>query len=297
MIPPEYFYKGFQLNHFDNKQLSNQFLLELSDEKIKEITKHVLNSSVRDFKRSVKIDIRLTFLLAVESLFEMIFGLLPNKNGLIEDKYLLYNLSKPSYNSEDIRNYANNEKSKLDFLHEKIKYKDGRLSIFMRHVFYFGIQAVERENEIESSISTLEKTLRILAKELSIRDELNSYKHGMRGINFFKKLIMKSVDKPDSTIEFGVDESVTVFSIDKQTNSPAFFVKSLDTSRDIELTTITANLIYNIIYLRRVYFYPGKELPLFFIYNDDQINAASKENVQIQNLRYSMNPVKENKKK
>lgn len=108
---------------------------------------------------------------------------------------------------------------------------------------------------------------------------------------------MKSVDKPDSTIEFGVDESVTVFSIDKQTNSPAFFVKSLDTSRDIELTTITANLIYNIIYLRRVYFYPGKELPLFFIYNDDQINAASKENVQIQNLRYSMNPVKENKKK
>ena len=295
MYRPEEFYHGFQVNHFDYKQLNNRLLLNLSDEEIQKIIKLVVNGSKEEYLRSVKGDIRLTFLLSIETLFELIFSLLPNEKNQINDTTLIYRLveKKPYY--EEIRKFNKGEKSKLDWLKKDFNFNNGQKAPFLRHVFYFGLWKDEINESVEKSLPVIEDALKILAHELSNREELNSYKHGLRSIPFMKSLILAEPETLKEKIKFDMDDSVTIYSHNKKTGVREFLTKQFDPERDMALTHVASNLINNIIQPRKTLYKKGKSedtLPIIFFFDEDLKNA-SKTHVQMQDFRYTITPVDE----
>ena len=295
MYRPEEFYHGFQVSHFDYKQLNNRFLLNLPDEEIKKLIQPVVNGSKEEFLRSVKGDIRLTFLLSIETLFELIFSLLPNEKNQINDATLIYRLveKKPYY--EEIRKFSKKEKSKLDWLKKDINFNNGRKVPFLRHIFYFGLWKDEIVESVEKSLPVIEDALRILAQELSNREELNSYKHGLRSIPFMKSLILAEPETLKEKIKFDMGDSVTIYSHNKRTGVREFLTKQFDPERDMALTHVASNLINNIIQPRKALHKKGKSedtLPIIFFFDED-LKKASEAHVQIQDFRYTITPIGE----
>jgi len=286
MFKPEEFFDGFQINHFDYKQINNRRLLELSDEEIESRISDLIAGSKQDFIRSVRADIRFTFLLSIETLFELVMALLPDRKGRINDKNILLTMVQKKPNYEDIRNFAFGKASKLDLLHTHVKYTNGKKETVLRHIFYYKIWDNQNENEIVASLKVIQDSLKILAKELTNRDELNSYKHGLRGIPFLKNLKFLQVDNPNKELNLNLGDSVTFYSYNKKSKSHEFLTKSFDSERDMLLTHYVSNLVFNIIEPRKC-LKPGNtgKSCSVLLFESTGLETVSKVNVEVQDLR------------
>lgn len=293
MFSSQEFYHGFQINHFDYKQLNNRYLLERPNKEIEKIIKPILGGNIEEFKRSVKVDIRLTFLLSIETLFELIFALLPDKKGIVHDADLIFQLAKKTFYYDELRKFNKGEPSKLDHLKTERSYQNGRSGTLLRHLFYFGLWKDEVEQQIQSSLATIDDALKILSGELSNREELNSYKHGFRGIPFVKSFMLADFKTHEKKLNFEIDDSVTIYSYNKETEAHEYLTKSFDPDRDMLLTHTTSNLIYNIIQPRKVLFKKDKQEDIpYLMFFDEELKKASKVNVNIQDLKITSTPEK-----
>lgn len=290
MFNPLEFYHGFQVNHFDYKQINNHFLLNLPEDQMQPLIDEVFKGTKEEFLRSVKSDIRLTFLLSIETLFELIFGLLPDDNNHLHDYTLIKNLVKKIPYYEEIRKFNKGEKSKLDWLQEKVKFGNGETGPFIRHLFYCGQWKNNISESIQNSLPVIEQALRILAQELTHREELNSYKHGLRNISALKSLSILDVKTHKEHLKFDLNDSVTIYSYNKKKRLHEFLTKQFDPERDIALTHFASNLINNIIQPRKTLHktrnHKGGD-PLMFFYEED-LERASKVNVKLQDLKYTI---------
>lgn len=295
MYDPKEFYKGFQLNYFDYKQISNKHLLELPDEEVSKLIKPVLQSKISEFRQNIKLDIRLTFLLSLETLFELIYALLPDKNGKMNDENIMLKLSQKSLFNEDLRKFANNEKSIFNKLDAPLFDKTGQKSFVLRHIFFFGLFKPKIEKNIKNSCSTILQILKKLARELSDRRELNSFKHGFRGVRFMETISFQQVDDPDKKLKFNLKDSITVYNFNKQQSKHEFLTKPLDFQRDINLTHLTSNLIGNIIVLRKAIESKEKnlELPIHF-FPDSLLVDPFKSNVDLTHINFSYDVLNKN---
>lgn len=287
------FYHGFQINHFRYKQLINKRFFDLSDEEINSILDETDTGSKEELIKSVKIDIRFTFLLSVETLFELIFGLLPNDKGEINDAMLLKKIVEKNFFYEEIRKFNNREKSRLDLLEKDYIICNKKIP-FIRHLFYFGIFGEELLNSIDNSLLIVRQLIPVLAEELAFREEYNSYKHGLRGISHISKLSIMDVDSDQNQIDFNFDDSLTFYSFNKQTGEHQYLTKALDWQKDIIQTEIVTKLINNIIQPRKTMYNKNKikgDLPIYFLMEDD-LTYALKSNVEIQDFIYTLTPDK-----
>ncbi len=295
IFKPEEFYIGFQLNYFDYRQVNNKYLLNLGDQGIAKLIQPILNGSKEEFLKSVRADIRLTFLLCVETLFELIFALLPDKNGKIDDKSLILRLAQKTQHQEDIRNFYQGEKSRLDSLDLNLSHSNGKQGTVLRHIFYYSLWKEELNKDIDSSLEVIKNSLKIVAKELTNREELNSYKHGLRGIPFLKSFMIVQKEDPSKKLKFNIDDSVTIYSFNKKTKSHEFLTKSFDSERDMLLTHHTSLLINNIIQLRKSLLPSerNKDYPVF-LFEKEGLENASKVNVELQEFTFVISPKSKN---
>lgn len=290
---PEEFYRGFQVNHFDHKQLSNKYLLDLKDEELETIISPVINRDIKDFKRSILMDIRLTCLLSIETLFELIFGLMSDEENVVNDKSLIQHLVKPTYNSNEIRNFSDNLDSKLDRLFDTMDFRNGRREQVVRHIFFFGLWKEELEGKISTSLITIKNALKILSTEIKHREEINSYKHGFRGVNFLKSIGFADAETQTKRVEFDVENSLTTYSYNDDEDSHFFRTKKFDFKRDTLITHFVSNLIGNVIIPRTALDKSSEKGQVFYnFFNQAMLDDAFKPNVSPTELEFKIEPSK-----
>ena len=288
MIQAKSFYEGFQINHYDIKQINNKKLLEMSDKEIDSITKQLINGDKKEFLRSVKMDIRFTYLLSIETLFEIIFSLIPTNDKQSNDHQILKFLTKPKDHYKELRNYAEDKPSALDKLNEKVLLRNGEESDLWRYMFFLALGGKQFQNSIESSVKTIKRALKLFAKDLSNRDELNGYKHGLRGIRHLVSFQFGPKDKPNKPhMNFATEDALSFYSYDKTTNEHVIKSMEFDHERDMKMTHLASNILYNIIEPRKFLYSEKLGETIFYKYFTEEIlEEASKPNIKFQDLTF-----------
>lgn len=179
MFKPEDFYQNFDTDYFLFAQEINRVNLD-NRELFESIQKKFPWVEEKSYRLSILMQIRFQTLLCINTLFELIFNLLPDDNGYIPDKELILRMNmfkelKPS----EIANWVNGKESKLDQLQKPIEYKNGEVKELAYHLFYTG---KAKSQELDESINHLLAILKIMGKEIADTSELNTFKHGMRGV-------------------------------------------------------------------------------------------------------------------
>ena len=290
MINSNLFFGNFQRNYFDYKQNSLKFLLDnYSKIGLEEI---ILEYKDKDYITAIRSDIRQTFFQAIETVFEIFFALLPDKNGIIISDKIIERITLSDLPYTNIRRIAENIDS-LDILNGDIELPNGKKISIGEYVFYFGVsQNVRNKNNILESIGAIKYALNILAKEFSDRTEYNSYKHGLRILPALQKLSVCDVETMEKEISWDLDGSMTFYSYDKKTNESIYTTKTFDSDKDVRMTSLCSSLIWNMIKLRDIAYnwekkYNDSKFEIPF-YSKESIDDAIKTNVKIQYLKYSI---------
>src|SRR5690554_6336100 len=112
MINRNLFFSSFQLNYFDYKQLSLKYLLE--NYSIIGLDKCIIEYKESDHITAIRSDIRQTCFQAIETVFEVLFALLPDKNGHINDNRIIERITTSELPYSKIRDIAQNENALND---------------------------------------------------------------------------------------------------------------------------------------------------------------------------------------
>jgi hypothetical protein len=282
---PKIFYKSFQVNYYDYKQLSLKYILENTDKL--NLDKVVLDYNKKDFERAIKSSIRQTYFHAIETLFELIFALCPNQYGLINEVEIIRTISISRFPYKKIEGIAKDEKN-LEFLDQEIHAGDKKFTLG-HFIFFIGITKKEMVKELNDNLEVIKHGLQILAKDFSDRREYNSYKHGLRIMPALKSFTLASPTNKDLKLTWDLEDSMTFYTENKS-GELEFITKTFDSDRDINMTSFCSNLIWNIITLRRARFFKDKQEIPILLFDKDSIDKAQKQNVKIQDLKYKLAP-------
>ena len=273
MIPnPEIFYRSYQVNYYDYIQLTLNEILQSIEEQ--DLSNYIISYDKEDHKRAIKILIRQTLFHAIETLFELVFALKLNSKGHTEDKYIIRNLSVSHVPNEKINNIAK-DINELSFLDEMVN--AGKFTISLGHyIFFFGLYETKLYDHIEESLKAIKQALQTLAIEMDNRFEYNSIKHGLRVMPIMKKFMAYQKEDMGKKLELDLADSYTFYSESLKSGRIEFRTKTFDTERDIKLTNLCSNIIWNIIVLRRVgIFKDMNEVPICF-FSMDFVDKANK---------------------
>lgn len=291
MLDPKVFYSRFMVNYFDFKLTYLRYALKNYSEF--HLADVILQYSDEDFLFAIRSDIRQTLFQAIETVFEMIFALVPDEKGFIADTDILRTLSKGEFHYNKIKKISENQKE-LDFLFEEVLLSDGESVPLIQYIFYFGLyKNDEIQERIKLSLDAIRNGLLILAKEFSDRDEYNCYKHGLRiipALNFFK---ISRVDNNEKIADWDLSDSMTYFKEFEQANTTQFITKVFDTDRDMGLIRLCSDFLWNIIKIRNAAFNEAprsdsKKSPIeVFFFDKDLIKSANKQHASIQNFKFT----------
>jgi hypothetical protein len=292
MVDKNIFFQQFQINYFDYKQKSLEYLLE-NHSKLG-FENQIIGYSEKDYATAIRSDIRQTYFQAIETVFELFFALLPDENGEISDK-IIEKLTLSDLPYSKISKIKETENS-LDYLDKiNVYYPDKSKSTLWEFIFYFGYWGkTEWKKEMSQSISAIKYTLRQLANEFSDRAEYNSYKHGLRIIPALKTFKVLNAQTNEELTSWDLENSMTFFSFDKKTKESIFTTKNFDSERDIRMTSICSNLIWCMIKSKAVAFNKSKidenkKIEVLF-FGKKEVDEAMETKVKIQNLKYSTKP-------
>lgn len=291
MLSPALYFSKFQINYFDYKQNSLKYLLENYTKM--GLDKTILEYNDKDYETAIRSDIRQTYFQAIETVFEIFFALLPDSNGKTNDR-IIEEITTSELPYSKIREIAQNE-SYLDFLDKKIVYSNNITTSLGEFIFYYGLFYMEEiSKEFEESIKAIKFALHILANEFSDRKEYNSYKHGLRILPALKELTICDADTMKEEYSWSLKNSMTFYSYDKKTKETSYITKTFDSERDLRMTSICSNIIWNMIKFRDVAYNRDKKskdyqfaIPIFGI---NEIKDAIKTDVKIQDIKYSLTP-------
>jgi hypothetical protein len=289
MLDHKMFYNKFQINYFDYKLA----YLVFAEEHFRDWHQEdkILNYSEKDFILAVKSDIRQTLFQAIETLFEIIFALFPQKNAKLPDMEILRTLSKGAFPYDKINKIAEDQ-IELDFLKKEIILSNKEKVTLGEYIFYYNIAATgDYIDKIRVSLEAIRKGLHILAIEFSDRKEYNCYKHGLRlvpAVNFFE---IKRVDTQETIKKFDLTDSLTYYSEDTKIGKTEYVTKVFETERDKRLITLCSGLLWNIIKIRDVIFnklpkHQNGALSILF-FDDDIISKATRISINLNDLRLS----------
>ena len=278
------FYDSYQTNYFDYKQSCNKSILDKTTEELIVIADGIVDYDEKSFRRTIKMDTRLTYLLAVDTLFELIFALLPNKNRELMDEKIIEQLSRKNQYFPELKKFIVGKPNEFDKLKYVITYTGNKSCSVLRYLFYNGLFETKYEKEILESVDAMENAIPFFCGEIiNNREELNSFKHGLRVIPFFNSLTLGNPET--SHIKFDMIDSITFQTQDKTTRT--LHTKPLDYARDIALTLYISNMIHNIIVLRRSKQKPPlkQESTSVMAFKKDSLDKARKANIQFGNIK------------
>lgn len=287
MTDPKAFYPNYIYDYHVYKVTSLEAMLT----NVKEFERGYLSSHIKgfvaeDFQRFVKAEIRMTCFHAIETLFELIFALVPN-GGQMRDRDLWRALSTSSFkaNYERIRQICEQEDG-LNFLDQTINLPSMEDYPLWVHIFYFShnYKTSQVFKELNESDVAIRIFLKAIAAIFNDRNEYNAYKHGIRALNTMQEFAMAD---PDGTnpISFDLKDSVSFFAIEKDENEvrhETLNIRVFNTQRDIQVTLLCAQMIANIILRRKWYFCPELRTgqPETIIFKEDVIKDALRSGIR-----------------
>lgn len=289
----EDFYSTFQVNFYDYKQLSLKYILENTSQV--GLTEKILEYKNEDFIRAIKSEIRQTYLHAIETTFELIFALDPDKNGQLDEKEIVVKLSRAKFPYDRINSIAENPKEALSFLDRQVKLTNDKLVSVGHFIFFRGLYNEDLQPKISLFLENIKIGLETMAKDFKDRREYNNYKHGLRPVHALREFGIINPETKSSLLKWDLKDSMTFFHEDKKSGEVSFITKVFDTERDLKMTTLCSDLIWNIISLRK-YAFESKwkkmeEIYYIQFYKEDVL-IRSRSNVSIDNLQYTIEPSK-----
>lgn len=286
MFKPEDFYRNFDTDYFLFAQEINRANLD-NRELFESIQKKFPWVEEKSYRLSILMQIRFQTLLCINTLFELIFNLLPDEKGYIPDKELILRMNmfkelKPS----EIANWVNGKVSKLDQLQKPIEYKNGEVKELAYHLFYVG---KAKSQDVDESIIHLLEMLKIMGKEIAETSEINSFKHGMRGVVDQKFFSILNKETKLDLLKFDFSEAISFYSYDKNENCFTMNIKSLDLERNENLTVIASLLMKAIINPRKKIFHQNekKEEIINVLITEDLVQKLSSSSLGHFSLRFS----------
>ncbi len=266
-------YHQYLLDHFMIKQgFMREVILDF--DKYSTVWDGYLTVDKEKVLRSLKLEMKTTLYLGIETLFQLIFALEPINNQL-RDKDLWKNLSiKNQGLTEKIDKYADDE---YEFVESVIVNKED--IPFLQHVFYFASLGFNNQKKVTESIAVIEKGLKLLAIEFKDRGVYNSYKHGLRLFQTLKKFEISDSDKKDVIESFDGSDSISFLEKNKnEGDSFLFRINTLDFERDFNLTYFVSILISNLILSRKTSITKKEET--FYFLQEDFLTHLSERNIK-----------------
>lgn len=234
-----------------------------------------------NFSLVLNTEIHQSYFHSVETLFELVFALLPD-NEELTDNQILYRLANSDWkkNFNTIRRISK-DKNELNFLDEIISLSDNIQISKGHYIFYFGLYGKSKTqpellNAIPISLENIKSGLFILAKDFTNRDLYNSYKHGLRLIPALKNVFLLDRETMQEIVKFDLGNSITYMTVNEKDKSIKYTTKNYDIWRDIELSKFTIGLISNIINLRRASLRLGEEQFPIHTYPTDNFDVVDK---------------------
>ena len=283
------FYSAYQYDYYVYKISLLQSILKKPESFKNDFLDGNLDGFIlEDFIRVLKSEIRQSYFHNIETLFELIFALIPEE-GVAKDLDLFINLSTSNWRNNFKRiQKINSQIDGLSFLDDTIKIDeiDNPISI-ARYIFYYGMlpdKKIPKEyiNLIDSSLSAIKTGLKIIASDFCEREEYNGYKHSLRVIPATKgfQLIDKLSEKV--LLDLDLKESMSYITKNSELNEIILHTKLFDTDRDSQMVLFCSNLISNIIQLRKGGLSKTQQegqFPIHF-FGEDQVIKMSKKNIK-----------------
>jgi len=255
---PRSFYINYQKDyHLIKATYLNNLFESLNDDKEISFWGNLELERKEEVKRVLKSDLRQTYFHSIETFFELFFALNPKGKESFDDEYVLYLLANSNWQDtyKKIKIIAENENS-LDYLNEEITFLNQKVSIG-HFLFYAGIFQNDKFpkelfDEINDSIEAIKFGIHIIAKDFIDREEYNAYKHGLRLIPSFKKVMFVSKKDFKVKIEWDLSDSMSFYSKSKKPEELIYVTKVFDFERDYQMTCFCSHMIHHMIFYRRL---------------------------------------------
>ncbi|MCX6256606.1 MAG: hypothetical protein NTW49_01690 [Bacteroidia bacterium] len=285
MFEPKSFYSFYQVNYYDYKQLTNKYLLDNIENL--DYTNQVTEYTQNGLRNTIISDIRLTYLHSIETVFTFILALLPDKSGHIDDYNLVRNISGLDAYKWIVK--ISKDEKELDILDNKIIINDNESISLWQYIFYFGLSDSQYRQGITDSIKVIRHGLSLLAKELADRNEFNSYKHCLRIYPSMSYFSLIAPETNDTILHIDFEKSLTYYSRSENELEHHFTSFTLDSERDINMTSFCSGIIWNIIKLRDAHFNKsGINKVLTIFWTEDILNELKKYKTLPQHITFNI---------
>lgn len=270
------FYQLYLVDHTARRQYMLKQMLDNYDDLTPKVMADYHALDDKAFKDSLRLELRAGYFAAIETMFEMIFGLEPIE-GARYDGQLWFRLSSSNWrlNYKRIQSIA---KGDLDFLDARVRINPKLEVSVAEYIFYFGVANAYDRDLINSGLQGIKTLLKTVAQDFVDRDEYNAIKHSVRLFQTLNGVGIRSADGRELPPELAdLSESMTY--LREAGDIPEMVVKPLDSDRDYRLSIVCWQMISNIIRLRRAYFFPSERenTQVFFLTEGDVMEAGERK--------------------
>lgn len=296
MFDPKIFYKTYLHDYHKFKSILLKSVLENPQKfEIDLFGEPLEKEDSEAFTKTIKSDLRQTYIHSIETFFEIFFTLIPDKLQF-DDLNILFNLtnSKWQVNYEKIKKIASGDMS-LDFLTNSIDFHGHQITIG-HYLFYYGLIEIKNIPEfldkVVQSVEAIQHGIKIIAKDFTDRDEYNSYKHGLRIIPALSEFMVADPKTKEIKLKWDLNDSMSFFCKTQNENEVKIKTKLFDSDRDFHLTRFCSNMISNMICTRKVSFYnkdfvEKEEKIAVGFFGKKEIDDCNKINVEIQDIVFT----------
>lgn len=288
MIDNKHFFRGYNyLYHFHIATILNHQYHNISDYRdnvlLQEYTAEQLSTfysiTENDYiKRSLIQEMRMTYLHSVETLFSFFEIFLNSSRLSFEDDQKINVLNELNLYSHhklygSIEKYADSRDS-LNIIDEIAGDSHDNIG---KRIFFFGMHPPEQEAQallpiFKGCFEAIREALHLMAVDFGNRKEYNSYKHGLRDIEYIKNMYAIN-NETGEAFEFDTSQSTTHLEFDKKNNKIEAKTKSIDFGYAYWMTKLSARIINMMIYYRRLAYnsdlVPARGVPVSFLTPED----------------------------
>lgn len=278
-INPRFFFKAYLVDHFLYKQATLKNILDQYSSLKPTVLSGVNDVDDAAYLQTIRMEIRSTYFQSIETLFEMLFALMP-RNGVIDNENLWYNISTSDWKA-NYKKISDIAKGDLSFLDLTVAASEQHSESFSQYAFFFGGAEAKEHDRIDASIPVVRNIIEVIAKDFSDRNEYNAIKHSIRLLPIMKTWEIITKAGEGRRFSFDLTNSMT-FLREEPDGSLVHHTKMLDTERDFKMSLLVVRLISNLIRGRKTFFF--KQMEPLYTFSEDDYNLANKSDVSIDHL-------------
>lgn len=282
------FYRWYLVDHYLYKQELLIKAIEQHEELKNTLLEDVEDVDEEEYLTSLKIDVRLTYFLSVETLFELIYALRPRKGGIDNTNIWLYLSESGSDRSKYYDWVADIAQGDLTYFDQEVTAtEEGDVVSLDRYLFYFG-DYPEWSNKIEESLEAIRDILRVLALERYDREQFHHIKHSLRLFPMMEKVEAFKPEDEEKILEIDMSDMVTQLRLEEDSVEKKLLLRStpLDYKRDYRMTLLCSRLISNIIRTRRIVLLDDDEEEPIYFFDEEEFSEVKESDSDVGEIQF-----------